>query len=105
VASGNVVHNLRLLQWNRPDASFDWAEEFDEAAIDVMVNRPAQAPGLTAHHRYAIAAPSAEHFLPLLYIAGLASASASDSSVSTLVTGQSMGSLSMTSFLLDRTTQ
>lgn len=107
VASGNVVHNLRLLQWNQPDASFDWAEEFDEAAIDVMVNRPADAPGLTAHHRYSIAAPSAEHFLPLLYIAGLASesASASDSTVSTLVTGQSMGSLSMTSFVLNGTTR
>ena len=32
VASGNVVHNLGVLDWARPDAGFDWAQRFDEAA-------------------------------------------------------------------------
>ena len=32
VGSGNIVHNLQALDWHQPDAAFDWARRFDEAA-------------------------------------------------------------------------
>ncbi len=96
VASGNVVHNLRMIDWNQPTAGFDWAVEFDEAARAVMRNHPADAASLASHRRYALASPTPDHFLPLLYIAGMAAAAGTGSN--TLIDGYAMGSLSMTSY-------
>jgi hypothetical protein len=41
VASGNVVHNLRRVQWDKPDAAFDWNERFDDAVVDQLATAPA----------------------------------------------------------------
>lgn len=98
LASGNVVHNLRRLDWGRPDAAYGWARRFDEDARAVMVGTPAEAPGLAAHADFALAVPTPDHFLPLLYLAGLASAAGKGTDV--LVDGYAMGSLSMTSYVL-----
>src|SRR5690349_10011625 len=32
IASGNVVHNLRGMDWNLTDHGYDWAQRFDEDA-------------------------------------------------------------------------
>ena len=96
IGSGNVVHNLGLLDWNRPDAAFDWALEFNDAAMALMTGSPGQAADLQHHDQYRLAAPTPDHFLPLLYIAGLAEAS--DQKAEVLIDGYAMGSLSMTSY-------
>jgi 4,5-DOPA dioxygenase extradiol len=96
VGSGNVVHNLGLVQWNQPEAAFDWAHDFNEAAIALMTANPGSAADLQHHDRYPLAAPTPDHFIPMLYIAGLASAA--DQKAEVLIDGYAMGSLSMTSF-------
>ena len=96
MGSGNVVHHLRAIDWKRPDAAFDWNQRFDTQARETMLQSPGEAAALVAHPDYPMAAPTPEHFLPLLYIAGLAAADNERASV--LVEGPAYGSLSMTSY-------
>ena len=99
VGSGNVVHNLRALNWSEPDLGFDWARRFDDAARALLTDQPGDLPELAAHADYARSAPTAEHFIPLLYIAGLGAAAGRP--LETLVDGYAFGSLSMTAYTLD----
>jgi 4,5-DOPA dioxygenase extradiol len=98
MGSGNVVHNLRAMDRARPDAGFEWAQRFNEHANLILRERPGDAASLLAHPDYDRAAPTAEHFLPVLYVAGLAAAA--DRGLDTLVDGYAFGSLSMTSHTL-----
>jgi 4,5-DOPA dioxygenase extradiol len=99
LASGNVVHNLRLLQWNRPDAAFDWAERFDDAVARELAEAPGDVLGLVDHPDYREAVPTPDHFIPLLYLAGVAAEEGS--ALDPLVRGYAMGSISMTCYGLD----
>jgi 4,5-DOPA dioxygenase extradiol len=99
LASGNVVHNLGLMAWERPDAGFDWARRFDEAARDIVVNSPGDVLRLAEHPDYALAVPTPDHFIPLLYFAGLAAAVGDDvPPPAVLIDGYANGSLSMTCY-------
>jgi 4,5-DOPA dioxygenase extradiol len=96
VGSGNVVHNLRAIDWHQRDAGFDWARRFDDHARRIMTERPGDAADLFGHPDFHMAAPSDEHFLPLLYVAGMAAASGRGADV--LVDGYAYGSLSLTCY-------
>ncbi len=96
VGSGNVVHNLPAITPSMGTTGFDWAHRFDDAARDVMTSSPADAASLGRHPDFDAAAPTPDHFLPLLYIAGLAAAAATPADV--LIDGYGYGSLSMTSY-------
>ena len=98
VASGNVVHNLRRIDWGRPDAAFDWARSFGADAAEIMTGAPADLTRLENHEYFTLAAPTPDHFIPLLYLAGVASAAGQ--AVDVLVDGYAMGSLSMASYTL-----
>lgn len=99
VGSGNVVHNLRAIDWKQPDGAFDWSRRFDERARELMTERPQDIPSLASHPDFGKAVPTPDHFLPLLYVAGLASAARRPAK--TLVDGYAYGSLSMTAYTLD----
>ena len=98
IGSGNVVHNLRRIDWNQPDGGFDWAHRFDDAAREHLTTSPAGIIGVRDHADFHDAVPTPDHFIPLLYIAGLAGAA--DSTADVLVDGYTYGSLSMTAYTL-----
>ena len=99
VASGNVVHNLRGMDWNRADDGYDWAQRFDEDAKARMLTDPAGFVTLDGHPDFGHAAPTPDHFLPAVYLAGLAAA-ADAPETAVLVDGYTYGSLSMTAYTL-----
>jgi 4,5-DOPA dioxygenase extradiol len=99
LGSGNVVHNLRAIDWSQRETGFDWAHRFDDAARALLTTRPEDVVSLQSHPDFARAVPTAEHFLPLLYVAGLAQAAGLPLSV--LTEGYTYGSLSMTCYGLD----
>jgi 4,5-DOPA dioxygenase extradiol len=99
VASGNVVHNLRRVQWDKPNAAFDWAERFDEAVVQQMATGPGDILRTFEHPDYDLAVPTPDHFIPLLYLAGLAAEDGGKADE--LIRGYAMGSLSMTCYGVD----
>jgi 4,5-DOPA dioxygenase extradiol len=98
VGSGNIVHNLRRIDWSRPDDAFDWTRRFDDEVAEIMTSSPSELVGVGAHPDFDLAVPTPDHFLPAMYIAGLAAAGGETAHV--LVDGYAMGSLSMVSYTL-----
>ena len=98
LGSGNVVHNLRRIDWSQPNGGLAWAHRFDEAAREHMTTAPAGVQSLPEHADFHAAVPTPDHFIPLLYLAGLADAAGSKADV--LVEGYTYGSLSMTAYTL-----
>jgi 4,5-DOPA dioxygenase extradiol len=98
VGSGNVVHNLRRVDWSFGDRGFDWAERFDARVREVMTTNPGALADVQRDPDHALAVPTAEHFLPLAYVAGLCSAAGE--TAQPFAEGRTLGSLSMTSYLV-----
>jgi 4,5-DOPA dioxygenase extradiol len=98
LASGNVVHNLRRVDWSIGDTGFAWAQRFDAHVHDVMTTRPADLSSVERHTDYALAVPTPEHFLPVAYLAGLCEMAGE--TAEPFATGCTLGSLSMTSYVL-----
>src|SRR4051812_34738619 len=99
VASGNVVHNLGGMNWKLTDDGYDWAQRFDEDAKERMLSNPTEFATLDAHRDFRHAVPTPDHFIPALYLAGLAAAT-KDADTEILVDGYAYGSLSMTAYTL-----
>lgn len=97
VGSGNIVHNLGAMDPAMRDKGFGWAQRFDYAARAQLTDRPADSARLGEHRDCAASAPTPDHFIPMLYFAGLA---AHGGAVDVLTDGCAYGSLSMTSYTL-----
>jgi 4,5-DOPA dioxygenase extradiol len=67
IGSGNIVHNLGMMQWD--NSVFDWAKEFDDLIRKNILNGDHQP--IIHYEKYGAAAklavPTNEHYLPLLY--------------------------------------
>lgn len=98
VGSGNVVHNLRRIDWDQPAGGFDWNRRFDEAATSLLRESPGDILKLVDHDDFNLAVPTPDHFIPLIYIAALSAAT--NDTLDVLVEGPAYGSISMTSFTL-----
>jgi 4,5-DOPA dioxygenase extradiol len=96
LGSGNVVHNLPRVQWDQPDAAFDWAERFDDAVVAQLARDPGEILKLREHPDFNLAVPTPDHLIPMLYVAGLAAAEGVPAEA--LVRGYAMGSISMTCY-------
>jgi 4,5-DOPA dioxygenase extradiol len=98
LGSGNVVHNLRLINWSQPEEGYPWARRFDSLVAEAMLRNPSEVLSLTSLPDFPAAAPTPDHFIPLLYIAGMASAAKLDPPEVT-AEGYAFGALSMTSYV------
>lgn len=91
--SGNVVHNLRLMQ-RGGGQGFDWAVRFNERIREALAARDHRTlvdfGKLGEDARLSV--PTPEHYLPLLYVAALQS---EDESMAFPVDGYDLGSISM----------
>lgn len=76
IGSGNMVHNLRRIAWNKLDENeygFDWALEMNdifkknilERNHDALIDYTSLGSGAT------LAIPTPDHYYPLLYVLGL----------------------------------
>ena len=73
IGSGNIVHNLRRIDWNDPHGAYDWAVEFDakvKQAVDQHDVSALAAPQKWGEALLETAHPTVEHYLPLLYCMG-----------------------------------
>ncbi len=96
--TGNIVHNLRMVDWGIKDKGFDWAYKFDDYIKENIENRNHEnvINYLRLGETAKLAVPAPDHFNPILYILG-----AIDKEDNILIYNNScmMGSLSMTSYL------
>lgn len=103
VGSGNIVHNLRHIDWNRSNEigyGFDWALEANEKIENFIIKGNHDALINYSSHGDAmnLAIPTTEHFLPLIYILGISNQEDTLSFFNQKLVG---GSLSMTSLIFN----
>lgn len=76
VASGNNIHNLRMIDWEKmqqPGYAYEWAQQANTKMKQWIVERKHQflIDYLGQGKEFKLAAPTPEHLLPLLYILAL----------------------------------
>lgn len=69
VGSGNIVHNLRKINWDENATPYSWATEFDEWIRDKLNQREQDAIVNDALKSEAgkLSVPTLEHYLPFIY--------------------------------------
>jgi 4,5-DOPA dioxygenase extradiol len=103
IGSGNIVHNLHLVDWSKmeePEFGYDWAIEANEKIKQLilsgdhasLINYPSQGKA------FALSIPTPEHYLPLLYILSLKE---ENERVDFFNDKAVMGSLTMTSLIIE----
>ena len=99
IGSGNMVHNLRMVAWNKinePNYGFDWAIEMDSIFKDKITDKDHKAliNYETLNKASKLAIPTPDHYFPLLYTLGLQDEKDETSFFNDKMVG---GSLNMTS--------
>ena len=97
LGSGNIVHNLALVDWNKGDG-YPWAYEFDEYIekniLEGRYEKVIHYPDAGESQKKSFY--TTEHFLPLLYVLG---AAGKEDTIQVFNKECLMGSISMTGYL------
>jgi 4,5-DOPA dioxygenase extradiol len=104
VGSGNMVHNLQLIAWdklNDMDYGYDWAKEASEKMKKFILDGDYKQliKYKSLGRAFDLAIPTPEHFLPLLYALALKE---EDEKVSLFNDKAVAGSLTMTCVKIDK---
>ena len=99
IGSGNMVHNLRMLEWNKPDKGSDWAIEANAIFKKLIVDNDHKQliDYQNLGRAVQLAVPTPEHYLPLLYALALKT---ENEEITFFNDKPVMGSLSMTSVMI-----
>jgi 4,5-DOPA dioxygenase extradiol len=98
IGSGNIVHNLRLIDFDNIDAPpYDWAVEFDEKVKRNLVSRNHEEllDCKDADRAASLSVPTLDHYLPMICALGL---QGKDEPLSFIYEGFQHGSVSMRAF-------
>ncbi|BEG99021.1 4,5-DOPA dioxygenase extradiol [Bacteroides sedimenti] len=107
VCSGNMVHNLRLVDWERlenTDYGYDWAIDALEKMKRFILtdNHKALIDYKLQGNSFKLAIPTNEHYLPMIYALALKEEHEKVSFFNDKNVG---GSLAMTSFIIEKSNQ
>lgn len=99
LTSGNVVHNLRAVNWSNDAPAHKWATEFNDFFRKNLFEK--NLPALIHWKEAGIAAqqsiPSPDHYWPILYTLGLIE---DDDQIQLVTDGIDLGSISMLGFTI-----
>lgn len=73
IGSGNMVHNLGIMNWKLTDTGYDWAIEMNEK-LKSLISHGDHSPLInyeTLGEAAKLSIPTPEHYLPLIYVLGL----------------------------------
>lgn len=97
--TGNIVHNLRRVNWDMEEKGFDWAYQFDNYIKESIEKN--QHDNVINYQNLGdiarLAVPIPDHYYPLLYVLG---ASDFDDKVAVYNESCALGSITMTSYLI-----
>lgn len=99
IGSGNLVHNLRNVDWQQPESGYDWALEANEKMKTFIAdgNHQQLIDFRKQGKAFDMAIPTAEHYIPILYALAL---QAKSDEITFFNDKLMMGSLSMTSVMI-----
>lgn len=99
MASGNIVHNLATVRWQKDAEPYDWARSFNATVRNLLEtsahDRLIAYETLGEEARLSI--PTPEHYLPLLYVLGT---QGDGEAVRIFNDGIDIGSIGMTSVVI-----
>src|SRR5690606_29082203 len=100
IGSGNMIHNLRMIDWNQldtPGYGYDWALELNDIFKKKLIQKDHNS--LVHYENFGEAArmaiPTTDHYLPMIYALGLQQKTEEIQIFNDRLIG---GSLNMTSF-------
>lgn len=95
LSSGNIVHNLRLVNWESDELSKE-GQVFDNYVEDIITRGSYEdILSIKDHPNYKYAVPSPDHFIPLIYTLSLAD---KEDYVKVFNKGGNLSSISMTGY-------